>query len=287
MKVLVIGSSVCDVIININQLPQQGGDENIICQSLQIGGCAFNVASMLQYFHVSFDLFSPIGKGIYGDFVKEQFLKNNIPIMIETSENNGCCYCIIEKNGERTFICEHGAEYFYKKEWFKQLNPQEYQYIYICGLEIEETTGDLIIDFLEKNPHIQIIFAPSPRIDHISQNKMNRFFALSPILHLNEKEILEYTHQNQIEKAARMLYQQTHNMIIVTLGEKGSYYYDLQDHYFSSQKTEVVDTIGAGDSHIGTIIAMLCQNQPMDICMIKANEIAGKVVSQKGARLKK
>ena len=29
-KVLVIGSSVCDVIININQMPRIGEDENII-----------------------------------------------------------------------------------------------------------------------------------------------------------------------------------------------------------------------------------------------------------------
>lgn len=287
MKVLVIGSSVCDVIININQLPKQGDDENIICQSLQIGGCAYNVASVLQYFNVPFDLFSPVGTGIYGQFVKQQFIKDHIPIMIESSRNNGCCYCLVESSGERTFICEHGAEYFYKKEWFDKLDPQDYQYVYICGLEIEEKTGEYIIEFLENNPYLQVIFAPSPRIYNIDQNKMNRIFALSPILHLNEREILEYTQQDTIEKGARALYQKTHNIVIVTLGKKGCYYYDQYDHYFSSQETKVVDTIGAGDSHIGTIIGMLYLHKSLDECMITANEIARKVVSQKGARLKK
>jgi len=286
MKVLVIGSSVCDVIINIQRLPQQGEDENIISQSLQIGGCAFNVASMLRYFHIPFDLFSPIGQGIYGEFVKKQLRNESIPIMIETSQNNGCCYCLVDQSGERTFICEHGGEYSYQKEWFEKLDPMNYQYVYICGLEIEEETGSYIINFLEQNPHFQIIFAPSPRINHISKEKMNRLLSLSPILHLNEKEILEYTNKLTIEEAAKELYLQTKNIIIVTLGKKGCYYYDHKHHYFDSQKTQVVDTIGAGDSHIGTIIAMLYQNQPLDKCMKKANDIASQVVSQKGARLK-
>lgn len=267
MKVLVIGSSVCDVIINIHQLPHRGEDENILSQTLQIGGCAFNVASILKYFHIPFDLFSPIGTGIYGQFVRNAFIKNNIPILLETTQNNGCCYCLVEDSGERTFICEHGGEYFFHKKWFDKLNPHDYEYVYVCGLEIEETTGYEIINFLKHNHHFKIIFAPSSRICFISQEKMNALFSLHPILHLNEQEILDYTKQKTIEEASQHLYYQTQNTIIVTLGHKGSYYYDGQHHYFPATLTHVVDTIGAGDSHIRTILALLYQNKPFNQCM--------------------
>lgn len=285
-KVLVIGSSVCDVIINLHQIPKCGEDENIISQSFQIGGCAFNVASMLQYFHIPFDLFSPIGQGIYGEFVKNHFMKENISIMIETSQNNGCCYCLVDDTGERTFICEHGAEYHFQKEWFDNLQPQDYQYVYICGLEIEEKTGEYIIEFLEQYPHLQIVFAPSPRICMIDQKRMKRIFSLHPIIHLNKQEILQYTHQDNVENAAINLYRQTQQMVIVTLGKKGCYYYDGNHHYIDGYQVHVVDTIGAGDSHIGTIMAMLYKNQSLDACMSKANQMASLVVGQKGARLK-
>ena len=86
MKVLVIGSSVCDVIIRVHRIPQSGEDENIISQCLQIGGCAFNVASQLKYFDIPFDLFSPIGTGVYGTFVRQFFEQENIPILLETSK---------------------------------------------------------------------------------------------------------------------------------------------------------------------------------------------------------
>lgn len=284
MKVLVIGSSVCDVVINVNKIPKRGEDEHILSQSFQVGGCAFNVVSQLQFFDIPFDLFSPIGKGIYGEFVRNFFIKEEIPILIESDENNGCCYCLVDQTGERTFICEHGTEYVFQKQWFDQLNALDYKYVYICGLEIEERSGNTIIDFLEKNFHFQIIFAPSPRIHYIDHQRMQRLFALHPILHLNEEEILSYTQKQTIEEASLYLYSYTQNVIIVTLGEKGCYYYDGEHHYIQGYKVDVVNTIGAGDSHIGTIIAMLYQNKTLDECMIEANRIAAKVVGQKDAR---
>lgn len=285
-KVLVIGSSVCDVIININKIPSSGEDENIISQSLNIGGCAFNVASMLKYFHIPFDLFSPIGKGIYGDYVRNIFIKEDIPILLESELKNGCCYCLVEKSGERSFICEHGAEYFFKKEWFDSLDTHIYEYVYVCGLELEEDKNNNLIEFLEKNKHFKIILAPSPRINSIDKDRMNRILSLSPIIHLNDKEILEYTHKATIKEASRYIYDITNKPVIVTLGRKGCYYYDGNHHYFDSIPAKVVDTIGAGDSHAGTIIAMLYNSKSLDDCMIKANEIASQVVSQKGAHLK-
>ena len=106
---LIIGSSVCDVHIYVKQLPQLCGDENIISQNMAMGGCAWNVASIFRQTKLPYTLFSPIGKGIYGEFVKTHFQKNQIPILIETNQKNGCCYCIIDQQGERTFLCEHGG----------------------------------------------------------------------------------------------------------------------------------------------------------------------------------
>ena len=286
MKVLVIGSSVCDVIIRVHSIPQSGEDENIISQCLQIGGCAFNVASQLKYFDIPFDLFSPIGTGVYGTFVRQFFERENIPILLETSKPNGCCYCLVEDDGERTFICEHGGEYLFQKEWFSMLNPHDYEYVYVCGLELEETTGDVILDFLEAHSHFQIVFAPSSRIHTIEHHKMQRILSLHPIIHISESEILQYTHSLDLQTAAMTLYQKTHHMIIVTLGEKGCYVYDGKHHYAKGEKVQVVDTIGAGDSHAGAMIASLSQGKTIEEAMIIANHIASLVVQQKGAKMK-
>ena len=70
---MLLDQDVCDVIIRLHRIPQVSGDENIIHQELSIGGCAYNVAHILDNMHCPYDLFSPVGQGIYGDFVRKHF----------------------------------------------------------------------------------------------------------------------------------------------------------------------------------------------------------------------
>ena len=49
-KILIIGSSVADVIMNVKRLPAPGEDVHILNQRLCIGGCAFNVSDMIRHF---------------------------------------------------------------------------------------------------------------------------------------------------------------------------------------------------------------------------------------------
>ena len=48
---------------------------------------------------------------------------------------------------------------------------------------------------------------------------------------------------------------------------------------------QVVDTIGAGDSHIGQVLASLSRQIPLKEAIRMANAVASKVVSVKGASL--
>ena len=287
--VLVIGSTVTDVIIHVDHLPKTSEDVHVIRQTMSLGGCAYNVSDMIRLFQIPYILFSPVGKGTYGHYVREALAEKGIISPIPTPEQeNGCCYCFVEASGERTFVCHRGAEYRFRPEWFEQLDTDTIDSVYICGLEIEEPTGTHIVRFLEEHPALQVYFAPGPRILVLSQEILSRIFALSPILHLNETEALEYTRKSTIEEAAHTLYQSTRNTVIVTLGEQGAYYETAnQAAYIPGIKAEQTDTIGAGDSHIGTIIARLKQGASMEEAILDANRIAAAVVESSGALLSK
>ena len=69
-KVLVIGSTVVDVIINVDHLPTTQEDVHVISQHMSLGGCAFNTSDMIRHFEVPYILFSPVGTGAYGEFVR-------------------------------------------------------------------------------------------------------------------------------------------------------------------------------------------------------------------------
>lgn len=287
-KVLVIGSTVVDVIVALeDHLPRTGEDVHVRRQHMSLGGCAYNVSDSIRHFQVPYTLFSPVGTGIYGHFVREELKKRGIVSPIPTpDQENGCCYCFVESSGERTFISYHGAEYLFQKEWFEALPVEEIDTVYICGLEIEETTGPFIVDFLEQNPQLNIFFAPGPRLTVIDPVLLKRIYQLSPILHLNETEALDVTQADTISQAAACLYEKTNNTVIITLGEKGCFYFDgATQEIIPPVPCHQADTIGAGDSHIGSVIACLKKGDTLRDAIAKANCVSSAVVGTSSALL--
>ena len=161
-KALVIGSTVCDVMVYLDQLPSREGDAHIHEQTWSLGGCAFNVVSVLHALGQKVDFISPVGTGVYGDFVKAELERLGIQTPISVTGANGCCYCFIESDGERSFLSDHGVEYSFQKEWLQSLEQESYDFIYLCGLEVEELTGMELIQSVSKLEG-QVIFAPGPR----------------------------------------------------------------------------------------------------------------------------
>lgn len=287
-KILVIGSTVVDIIVELmERLPRTGEDVHVRRQQMSLGGCAYNVSDSVRHFQVPYILFSPVGTGIYGYYVREELKKRGISSPIPSPNlDNGCCYCFVESSGERTFVSYHGAEYLFRREWFDLIDTEEIDSVYICDLEIEETTGSVIVEFLEKNPQLKIFFAPGPRLTVIDPELVQRIYRLSPILHLNENEALEVTGASSLSEAALCLYEKTQNAVIITLGERGCYYYDgSKEEIIPAVKSRQIDTIGAGDSHIGSVIACLKLGQPLPAAIANANKVAAAVVENSSAIL--
>ena len=228
-----------------------------------------------------------MGTGAYGDFVRNALAERGIVSPVPKPETeNGCCYCFVEDDGERTFACYHGAEYRFQKEWFDALDASEIDSVYICGLEIEEETGTNILSYLEEHPEFTVFFAPGPRITLLDPKLLERVFALHPILHLNQQEITSYTGKEELKAAAEEIHRFTQNTVIVTLGADGCYYYNGEkEETIPGVPAEQLDTIGAGDSHIGAVIAGLQCGKTIEEAIATANRVSAKVVETEGALL--
>ncbi len=300
-KVLVIGSTVADVIIElVDHLPATGEDVHVKQQKMSLGGCAFNVSDSIRHFQVPYILFSPVGSGPYGNFVRENLKKRGIISPVPApEEENGCCYCFIESTGERTFISYHGAEYRFRPEWFHLIDLSEIDTIYICGLEIEEETGIHILSFLKTVPKsCTIYFAPGPRLTRIRPELLSDLYTLRPILHLNQTEAENAagigsvrtsgkdSGLSSIQKAARVLYQKTNNTVIITLGSAGCFYYDgTREEIIPAFPVCQTDTNGAGDAHIGSFIACRKLGYSIPQAIRMANRVSSAVVMTPGALL--
>lgn len=284
-KVLVIGSTVCDVILYLDHVPQIKEDVHPKKQLLAIGGCGFNTAHVLASTDTPYTFISPVGTGVFGEFVLKEMAKANVQSDIRVKTDNGCCYCLVEESGERSFISVHGAEYFFKKSWTKSLDESEYKIGYICGLEVEDVDGEELVDYVCSSS-IQFVFAPGPRINSIQNERVDRLISHGVILHLNDDEVLQYTNKKSIEEAARYLQSLTNNLVIITSGSKGCYFYDGNDNgWISTTSVKVVDTIGAGDSHVGAFLSHYLKNGDVRGALAFANKVAGLVVGQEASTL--
>ena len=288
---LIIGSTCVDVIINIPHLPVTQEDIHPTAQTMTIGGCSYNVAYIVRLLDAPCTHISPVGTGMYGDYVNKCLTEAGVPITVRVpDQENGCCYCLVEESGERTFMAFHGAEYTFHKEWMKPYSSEDYGICYVCGIEIEEPTGTNIIEYLEENPNLSVFFAPGPRLKHIPQEKIDRLMALKPILHINELEAVALSGKEDIQEAGRFLHAQTQNAVIITLGAQGSFCIEPNghEHLIPSVPAEhVVDTIGAGDSHAGTVIACLTKDMSLYDAVSYANKVAAAVVGVQGIGLPK
>ena len=288
MKTLVIGAAIIDIIMKIKRLPKSG--EDILCSETvsTVGGCAYNVVGTLRGFGVDHDLFVPVGRGMYGDMIAGDLEKLGYQILIREEESdNGYCLCLVEEDGERTFITVKGAEGRFRPSWFEQLSQDAYDSIYVAGYQVCGASGRVISDWMagakDRMKEKRVFFAPGPVITDIDQAVMERILSVGPILHLNEKEAFDYAKQPSVEDCLRYLYGLNHNLVVVTMGASGTMYYDGSVmRQVPAYKTQVKDTIGAGDSHVAAMIAGYSKGLDTEQCVRLANRVASAIVSIQG-----
>lgn len=288
-RLLIIGSTCVDVILRLDHLPTTGEDMHPV-QRFAMGGCAFNVAQVPKAYDVDLRFVTPIGDhGVFSDFVRAHLSNAGFrgPITVPDSEN-GCCYCLVERSGERTFLSVHGVEYSFHAEYMDAFAGERFDYTYICGLEVEEKTGGELVAWLEAHPDIAgtVVYAPGPRGIEVDPTRTARILAMHPILHLNEQEAqaLAGAETDSVLAAAQALHAKTGNMVVVTRGANGVLWIsaDGSVHTAPSVPATVVDTIGAGDSHCGAVLTGLTLGWTEDATMRFANQVASEVVAQEG-----
>jgi sugar/nucleoside kinase (ribokinase family) len=256
--------------------------------------------------------------------VREALTAGGIEPFVNLEAENGCCYCLIDGDGERTFLSYHGAEYVFSRSWMADIDYSRVGSIFICGIEVEDPAGNEIVDFVCEHsqasrgmPEIELYFAPGPRILHIIPGRLKRIFACRPVLHLNETEACSFAGRlaygdgsesggfvvvPDVEEAAEILSEHTNNAVVITLGERGCYYRDTplltkggKDGgttiavcgYARGFPVAVKDTVGAGDAHCGALIAARKQGKSLGEACEIANRVGAAVVGISGAALEK
>ncbi len=132
------------------------------------------------------------------------------------------------------------------------------------------------------------------RLPHTNERSV--LFALmnADIIKISDEElpyvlgVCKIEYDNDPKSAAAALCNKYKNieLLIITLGEKGSFAYSSAEktlHACPAAKAEVVSTVGAGDSFAATFMLEYLSGRSIPDCLKRASEISAFVVSRKEA----
>lgn len=291
-SILAIGSVMVDMVCRVPRLPVSG--EGVVADGVQVavGGCALNSANVIRQLNRPVFLFAPLGEGFYASFAKRELAARGfggLPVSAcgdGVVRDNGACLCSVEPDGERTMITMPGIERHFTRDWFERVDATQFASGFASGYELEGSGGDAIISFFEDHPALKFYYAPGPRVIGVGVAKTKRINALRPVWHLNDQEALSSTQCSSLEEAGFALARACSNAVVITAGAEGSHLFEGDRHIVvPTNAVSIVDTVGAGDAHLGALVAARTAGLGWEAALSLANKVAGAVCGVAGATL--
>lgn len=84
--VMVIGAAVIDVIADAYALPWRGCDIELKQQSVNVGGCALNIAVALKRLGIEAGNALPLGQGVWAEIIRNRMAKEDLISLIDNAE---------------------------------------------------------------------------------------------------------------------------------------------------------------------------------------------------------
>ena len=284
--ITVLGIFVADISFSGEKIPSTG--ETILGDSYNIGpgGKGCNQAIAISRLGGKVNFITKLGNDSYGKLAINNLKKDNIDIsniIISDKHKTGVAGIHVDRNtGKNAITVVRGApESLSIKEI--NINIIKNSKIFLTQLEIPL---DVTFHCLKKAKEESLIniLNPAPAC-----KLSNDFFKLVDYFTPNETEAEFYTgikinNKNDAQESAKKLYEMGIKNVIITLGEKGLYYFnDKEEIYIEANQVKAIDTTGAGDAFNGGFSFALLKGKKIRDCLEFANKVAGLSTTKLGA----
>lgn len=252
------------------------------------GGKGANQIVQCARLNVKSGLLSAVGKDSYGGSYLNQLIKEGVDVsMMKSSESSGtgtASICVDEK-GQNFIIIVQGANLEISEEDVR-LNEESIQNsnILLCQNEIPLSSTIESLKLAKKHKTISIL-NPAP-----ADAKILTAVEFCDIICPNEVELSVLTGlptytDEEIQTAAAVLLEKGCKAVIVTLGARGAYMKtNTTSKFFTTSTVEAIDTVGAGDSFIGSLASSIARGSSLNESIERALFCASVSVTRKGAQ---
>lgn len=286
--ITIVGAAVIDVIADAYALPWRGCDIELQQQSVNIGGCALNIAVALKRLGMEADNALPVGQGVWADIIRNNMAREGLSSRIDgVTGDNGWCLALVEPDGERTFMSFSGVENQWNPTWLAQLTVPPQSLVSLSGYQLASPCGEVLVHWLESLRDITPYIDFGPRIADIPETLMQGIMACKPVISLNRQEAEIAAERFRLPVATEAFGQAWLKKfampLIVRHDEEGAWYFSAEEQGLAAPfPVAVVDTIGAGDSHAGGTLAGLASGWTLGESVLLGNAVASWVVGHRG-----
>ena len=287
--ICIFGVFVADICFFGNKIPAKG--ETILGNNYIVGpgGKGSNQAIAAARLNGEVNFITKVGKDSHADMAFSLYKDAGVNvdyIIQDPSLSTGVAGIMIDENGNNAINVFSGAAAHLKNEDIdKNLELIKKSKIFLTQMETPDSTTIYAIKKAKENDCLTILNPAPARKVNKDDFKLLDFFTPNETeaeFYLNKKI---HTEQGIKNAAADFLEMGVKN-IIITLGEKGSYFANKNEEYFIDAlklKNEVVDTTGAGDAFNGAFAVALANDFKYKEALIFANKVAGISTTRLGA----
>lgn len=288
MKLLVIGSSNMDMVIDVEEIPIVG--ETVIGRSVQYlpGGKGANQAYACAMLGGHTTFLTALGRDDFGSILRGNLAKAGVDMQYTAASGlpTGTAVIYVNRRGNNCIVVVTGAnddcDTGYIQANIERLRECD---LLLVQMEVPQSAVYYAVETAARLGK-KVILNPAPAPDKLP----DRIYPLLHYITPNETELQKLTGcpvdtLEEIQAAAGALLQKGAGNILVTLGAKGAMLVNRDGaRHFMPPDIPVVDTTAAGDTFNAAIAVALCEGKSIEQAIEFANLAGTIAVSRRGAQ---
>lgn len=257
-----------------------------------IGGAPLNFASHFAKQGGESYILSAIGNDNLGksalELLKNWDIKTDY-VSVSQIKETGKCVVSLDLKGIPNYNLLDNVAYDYIPK--PDLSEKSFDAFYFGSLALRHSMNRETVSEIIKNNSFKEIFVDiNIRKPFVSEKAVILAFENATIIKISDEELpvvtnLLFKTEYDYIKASKVIGEKFNNIkiVMITLGEKGSFAYDCRKNITYScgvEKVKVVSTVGAGDSFSATFLNKYLNGFSIDRCLKSASKVSSFVVSK-------
>jgi ribokinase len=306
-RLISFGGLLADLVVSVDALPARGEDTLARDFSQAVGG-GFAVLAAAARLGMPTALAGVLGDDAIADAARRALVAEGVELLFPEPRagSSGVCLVLVDAGGERTMVTVQGVEAQVQSEDFDAVAPASGDVVYLNGYELLYPHGNALVNWVRRVRPDHLVFDPGPLIAEIDPAALDAILAATRWLSLNAAEAEALTGESNPASAAPVALQRIHDVdgpktgfiggfsahqqggaaggVVIRTGAEGCVVMERGGEaiHVPALEAAVVDTTGAGDTHVGAFVAALARGLGAVEACRWANAAAAVVVTSRG-----